>query len=284
MAKARYYKADGTEGGSRELPGALFDGVVNEDVLHQVVKAHLANQRQGTAAAKNRSAVRGGSRKPWRQKGTGRARQGSIRAVQWAGGGRAFPPIPHSWRQKLPRRVKALARRSAFNVRAGDDRIVVAELPRLEAPRTREMRSFLESLGVVEGRVLILSDGVRRTLHLSVRNLPGVEILPFGGESAYDLLRADIVILEESALEGVGDEAPPARGAARTEASEQGDAEGSEASTSATGPTATDEGDAPAAEEPEASAPAREDEEPEADRSEPVTEEPDVDEEEKTDA
>jgi large subunit ribosomal protein L4 len=236
MAKARYYKADGTEGGSRELPGALFDGVVNEDVLHQVVKAYLANQRQGTAAAKNRSQVRGGSRKPWRQKGTGRARQGSIRAVQWAGGGRAFPPIPHSWRQKLPRRVKALARRSAFNVRAGADGIVVAELPRLEAPRTRDMRRFLESLEAAQGNVLILTDGVRRTLHLSVRNLPGVKVLPFGDESVYDLLRADTVIVEESALEAVGDESPtPSRRAAGTDASAQEEAEEPEASESAAG-------------------------------------------------
>lgn len=265
MAKARYYKADGTEGGSRELPGALFDGVVNEDVLHQAVKAYLANQRQGTAAAKNRSQVRGGSRKPWRQKGTGRARQGSIRAVQWAGGGRAFPPIPHSWRQKLPRRVKALARRSAFNVRAGADGIVVAELPRLEAPRTRDMRRFLESLDVADANVLILTDGVRPTLHLSARNLPGVKVLPFGDESVYDLLRADAVIVEESALEAVGDESPPAsRRAGETEASD----------------------DPEEAEEPEASASGGGEEEPAAGGAdgEAVTGDADADEEEKTDA
>ena len=115
MFKARYYKTDGSKGRARPLPTSLFDGVVNEAVLHQVVKAYLANQRQGTAAGKNRSAVAGGSRKPWRQKGTERARQGTIRAPQWVGGGLAFPPIPHSWRQRVPRKVKALARRSAFN-------------------------------------------------------------------------------------------------------------------------------------------------------------------------
>ena len=98
MYKARYYKADGKKGKARQLPDLLFDGVVNESVMHQVVKAYLSNQRQGTAAAKSRGEVRGGSRKPWRQKGTGRARQGTIRAVQWEGGGIAFPPVPHSWR------------------------------------------------------------------------------------------------------------------------------------------------------------------------------------------
>lgn len=211
MAKARYYKSDGKKGKARDLPGSLFDGVVNEDVLHQAVTAYLANQRQGTAAAKNRSAVRGGSRKPWRQKGTGRARQGTIRAVQWAGGGRAFPPIPHSWRQKLPRRVKVLARRSAFNVRAEGDRVVLADLPDLEAPRTREMRVFLEALEAADDKVLLLTDGVNRTLHLSVRNLPGVSIMPFGQESVYDLLQADLVVVERSALDGIEDEAPEAK-------------------------------------------------------------------------
>ena len=96
MFKARYYKADGKKGRARALPDSVFDGVVHESAMHQAVKAHLSNQRQGTGAAKSRSEVRGGGRKPWRQKGTGRARAGTIRAAQWAGGGRAFPPIPHS--------------------------------------------------------------------------------------------------------------------------------------------------------------------------------------------
>ena len=114
MFKARYYKADGKKGRARALPEAIFDGVVNEGAMHQVVKAYLSNQRQGTAAAKTRSDVRGGSRKPWRQKGTGRARQGTIRAVQWEGGGVAFPPIPHSWRKRVPRQVGQSATRRYF--------------------------------------------------------------------------------------------------------------------------------------------------------------------------
>ena len=134
MYKAPYYKADGKKGRARALPEKVFDGIVNESVLHQVVKAHLSNRRQGTAAAKNRSAVAGGSRKPWRQKGTGRARQGTIRAAQWAGGGVAFPPIPHSWRQRVPKKVRALARRSALNDRAENDRVVMADFPAGDAP------------------------------------------------------------------------------------------------------------------------------------------------------
>lgn len=201
MFKARYYKADGKKGRARALPDALFDGVVNEAVLHQVVKAYLSNQRQGTGSAKNRSAVRGGSRKPWRQKGTGRARQGSIRAVQWAGGGRAFPPIPHSWRQKVPRKVKALARRSAYNARAEEDRVVLVDAPAFEVPKTREVRQFLELIEVDGRKVLFLTHGLKETFYLSARNLPNVLVRPFGEESPYEVLWADTVVIEREAMD-----------------------------------------------------------------------------------
>lgn len=206
MFKARYYKADGKKGRARPLPSSLFDGVVNEGVLHQVVKAYLANQRQGTAAAKNRAAVRGGSRKPWRQKGTGRARQGTIRAAQWEGGGRAFPPIPHSWRQKIPRKVRALARRSAFNARAEDDRVVLVDLPTLEKPRTKEIRTFLSALELDGAKVLFLTDGLNRELYLSARNLKNVEVRPFGDESPFDVLRADVILIERGAIDAMASE------------------------------------------------------------------------------
>ncbi len=207
MAKARYYDSDGTAGEARELPGDLFDGVVNDSVLHQAVTAYLANQRQGTGSAKNRSAVRGGGRKPWRQKGTGRARQGTIRAPQWVGGGRAFPPQPHSWRQRLPKKVRALARRSAFNARAQDDRVVVVGEWSWDEPKTRRLMELLATMEV-EGKVLILTDGVRENLVLSARNVPEVQVLPFGHESAYDVLWAKTVIIEGSAIDGQSDEAP----------------------------------------------------------------------------
>jgi large subunit ribosomal protein L4 len=201
MFKARYYKADGKKGRARPLPSSLFDGVVNEGVLHQVIKAQLSNQRQGTASAKNRAAVRGGSRKPWRQKGTGRARQGTIRAAQWEGGGRAFPPIPHSWRQRIPRKVRALARRSAYNARAEEDRVVLVDLPALEAPRTREVATLLKALELAGSQVLVLTHGLNRTFFLSARNLANVEVRPFGEESPYDLLRAEVVLIERAAID-----------------------------------------------------------------------------------
>ncbi|MGE0161433.1 MAG: 50S ribosomal protein L4 [Gemmatimonadales bacterium] len=204
MFKAPYYKADGKKGRARALPESLFDGVVNESVMHQVVKAYLANQRQGTSSAKTKGEVEGGNSKPWRQKGTGRARQGSTRAVQWEGGGVAFPPIPHSWRQRVPKKVKALARRSALNARAEGERVVLADLPKAEKPKTKDVVTFLSAVGA-EGKVLVLTNGKNETLYLSSRNLPYVSVLPFGEESVYDVLWAQTIVIERSAIDGVGE-------------------------------------------------------------------------------
>ena len=208
--KAKYYKADGSKGRARGLPDALFDGVVNEPVLHQVVKAIQANKRQGTAAAKNRSAVAGGSRKPWRQKGTGRARQGTTRAAQWTGGGLAFPPQPHGWRQRVPKKVRSLARRSALNARAVEERVVLVDGFSYDEPKTARLVGFLAGIEA-DGKVLVLTNGTNRNLYLSARNIPGVEIRPFGEESAYDLLWATTVVIEREALET---DAAPAASAA----------------------------------------------------------------------
>lgn len=198
--KARYYKADGKKGRARTLPAPLFNGIVNKGVVHQAVKAYLANQRQGTAAAKTRSDVAGGGRKPWRQKGTGRARAGTIRSPIWAGGGIAFPPIPHSWRQRLPKKVKTLARHSALNDRAENDRVVIADLPEMKSPKTRDLVAFVSAIDV-PGKVLLLTDGVNKNLYLSSRNLSTVSVVPFGEESVYDVLWAHTVLIERGALE-----------------------------------------------------------------------------------
>ncbi len=205
MAKARYYKADGKKGRARALPEALFGEVVNESVLHTVVKAHLANQRQGTASRKSRGMVRGGSRKPWRQKGTGRARQGTIRAAQWVGGGRAFPPQSHSWRQRLPKKVKALARRSALSARAEGDRVVLIDPLDFEKPATRNLVRYLEGIGV-EGKALLLTHGLNHNVVLSARNVPDILVRPFGEESTYDILWSATVVIERPAVEASREE------------------------------------------------------------------------------
>ena len=203
MYEALYFTKDGSAGEGFQLPASLFDGVINKVALHQVVTAYLSNQRQGTAHKKNRAAVAGGSRKPWRQKGTGRARQGTIRAVQWRGGGRAFPPRSRSWTQRVPKQVKALARRSAFNDRAEAGRVWVIEGFDFAQPKTRQLTQLLERLGTV-GKVLILTGEVNKSLYLSGRNLGGVRVLPFGTESPYDVVWSGTVIIEESALAAAG--------------------------------------------------------------------------------
>ena len=201
MLTAKYFNAAGEPGEAFQLPEELFDGVVNDAVLHQVIKAHLANQRQGNASTKTRANVSGGARKPWKQKGTGRARQGSIRAPHWRGGGIVFGPHPRSYHQDVPRKVKALARRSAFNSKAQDEQITVIERLAFEAPRTREAVSLLGKMGVADAkRVLVLTDGNRETVLRSFRNLPNVEVLPFRQASAYDVMKARQVVIEASAL------------------------------------------------------------------------------------
>jgi len=201
MANAPVFTAEGEKKGEQALPAVLFDGTVHEAAMWQAVKVYLANQRQGTAATKTRATVSGGNSKPWRQKGTGRARQGSIRAPHWRGGGNVFGPRANrNFRQDLPKKVRWLARRSAYNVRAQDGSVFLLEPLALEAPKTKAIVSVLDRTGA-QGNVLILTDGYKPAVYLSARNLPGVEVRPFGQESAYDLLWADTVIVETPALE-----------------------------------------------------------------------------------
>jgi large subunit ribosomal protein L4 len=204
MFTARYFSAAGDAGEAFQLPEELFDGIVNEAVLHQTVKAYLANQRQGTHSTKTRAQVAGGGKKIWRQKGTGRARQGTIRAPHWRGGGIVFGPHPRSYHQDVPRKVKALARRSAFNLKAQGEAVTVVERLAFDAPRTRDAVALLGKMGIADARrVLVLTDGSKETVYRSFRNLPNVEILPFAQASAYEVMKARQLVIEQSALESV---------------------------------------------------------------------------------
>jgi large subunit ribosomal protein L4 len=199
--KAPIITIEGERDGERDLPDTLFDGVVHEPAMWQTVKAYLANQRQANASTKNRARVRGGGAKPWRQKGTGRARQGTIRAPQWRGGGRVFGPTPdRNYKQDIPKKVRWLARRSAYNARALDERVLLAGSLDMDTPRTKQVVAMLEKAEAL-GNVLILTDGNRPTVWKSARNLQGVQVKPFGEESAYDVLWSDTVVIEASALE-----------------------------------------------------------------------------------
>jgi large subunit ribosomal protein L4 len=210
MIEAPHYTPAGAKrDASFALPADYFDGTVNEPVLHQAVKVFLNNQRQGTAATKTRSFVSGGNQKPWKQKGTGRARQGSTRAPHWRGGGTVFGPHPRDYRTEIPRKVKQLARRSALNARAREGALHVVERLAFRAPKTAQLAGLLGSLDLEGRKVLVLTAGANENVYLSGRNLPAVEVMPYFEASAYDVLWSDAVVVEEGALTGVMPEPLP---------------------------------------------------------------------------
>jgi large subunit ribosomal protein L4 len=169
-------------------------------VMHQAVKAFLANRRQGTAKTKTRGEVTGGNQKPWKQKGTGRARQGSTRAPNWPGGGTVFGPQPRSYTQIVPKQVRALARKSAMNARAREGAVLLVDALNYSAPKTKAITSLLASLGVADKKVLLLTDGVKPNVYLSARNLGRAHVMPFSDASTYHILWSDVVVIESSAL------------------------------------------------------------------------------------
>jgi len=213
------YAADGTRRAKAvRLPADPFDGTVHEAALHRAVTVYLANQRQGTAQTRTRGFVAGGNQKPWRQKGTGRARQGSIRSPLWPGGGTMFGPHPREYRLSINRKVRRLARTSALNARAREQAIRVIEPLAFEEPKTRRVAELLGRMGIADRRVLMLTESVNPNLILSARNLQNVEVMRYRDASTYDILRAEALLIEEpafgTALEQGGDAAaiaPPER-------------------------------------------------------------------------
>ena len=182
------------------LPESTFDGVINVPVMHKAVTAFLANQRQGNASTKIRKYVIGGNQKPWKQKGTGRARQGSTRAPHWVGGGTVFGPTPRAYDQYVPRQVRALAKKSALNARAREGSIIVIDGFDFDAPRTAALVALTARLGVADKKVLILTDGVKQNLFLSGRNLPNVHVMPYSDVATFHVLWSDVVLVEAGAI------------------------------------------------------------------------------------
>ena len=198
---AATYTALGTAREPVTLPAATFDGTINMPAMHLAVKAYLANQRQGTAYTKTRGLVIGGNQKPWKQKGTGRARQGSIRAPHWPGGGTVFGPHgDRNYDQSLPKKVKQLARRSALNARARESAIYVIDAFTYTEPRTKTLLGLFARLGVDGRKVLVLTDGVKPNVYLSARNLGDALVMPYSDASTYHILWSDVVVIESSAL------------------------------------------------------------------------------------
>jgi len=183
-----------------ELPESTFDGVINMPVMHQAVKAFMANQRQGNASTKIRKYVVGGNQKPWKQKGTGRARQGSTRAPHFVGGGTVFGPTPRPYDEYVPRQVRALAKKSALNARANENAIIVIDSFNFDAPKTAHILSLTARLDVADKKVLILTDGVKQNVFLSGRNIPNVHVMPYTDSSTYHILWSDVVLVEAGAL------------------------------------------------------------------------------------
>ncbi|HJP85751.1 MAG TPA: 50S ribosomal protein L4 [Gemmatimonadaceae bacterium] len=198
--KAPAYTAGGTERERVDLPGDLFDGTINMPVMHQAVKAYLANQRLGLAYTKTRGLVTGGNQKPWKQKGTGRARQGSRRAPHWPGGGTVFGPTGRKYGQTVPRQIRALARKSALNARARENALFVIDSFNYEKPSTKALVSLVEALGAGEKKVLVLTDGMKQNAFLSGRNLQRVHVMPYADVSTYHILWSDVVLIESNAL------------------------------------------------------------------------------------
>ncbi|HEX5013709.1 MAG TPA: 50S ribosomal protein L4 [Candidatus Limnocylindrales bacterium] len=199
MPNAPLYDRTGKSVGSVELADVLFAAPVNAAVLHQVVTAQLAGRRLGTHDTKTRGEVAGGGAKPYRQKGTGRARQGSRSAPHYKGGGAVFGPHPRSYEQRLPRKMKRLALRGALTAKLGDEAVKVIDTFGLEEVRTRDLVGVLGALEA-NGRVLVVAPGRDEKLELSARNLPSVEVILADSLNVVDLLRADVVLIEQPAL------------------------------------------------------------------------------------
>ncbi len=199
----KVYNQEGAEVGSVPLNESLFGVEPNPALVHQYVVNYLANQRQGTAASKGRSEVSGGGTKPWRQKGTGRARAGSIRSPLWRGGGIIFGPQPRNYTRNLPRRMKRGALISAFSDKALHDNIRVIENLELGAVKTKNMATIIDKLGLQTKKCLILDEGENRNLILSVRNLQKVTYLRAPLANAFEVVHADIVLFTKAGLKKV---------------------------------------------------------------------------------
>ncbi|MFD1850705.1 50S ribosomal protein L4 [Oceanobacillus bengalensis] len=204
MPKVALFKQDGSNVGDIELNDAVFGIEPNTHVLHEAVVMQRASMRQGTHDVKNRSEVRGGGRKPWRQKGTGRARQGSIRSPQWVGGGVVFGPTPRSYSYKLPKKVRRLALRSALTSKVNENNLVVLEGISIEAPKTKEVINMLNALSV-DTKVLIVTANKDEVVVRSANNLQSVKVLTVEEMNVLDLLSHDKLILTKDAAEKAGE-------------------------------------------------------------------------------
>ena len=197
-------KIDGSKSGDKiDLSDSIFAIEPNDHAIYLSVKAFLANQRQGTSKSKERGEVRGGGKKPWKQKGRGGARAGTSRSPLWVGGGTIFGPRPRDYRQDLPKKVRRLARKSALSYKAKDSQLLVIEDFNIEQPKTKEFSKILSALKVNGKKVLLLTELNNQNVYKSGRNIPKVKVLEASKASTYDLLNNQILILQKSAVKEI---------------------------------------------------------------------------------
>ena len=201
MAKVAVYKMDGTETGEIELKDSIFDAEVKPAVMHEAVVSYLANRRQGTQSAKTRAEVRGGGRKPYRQKGTGRARQGSIRSPQWVGGGVVFAPKPRDYALKMNKKARRAAIRSALTTRVQESKLLVLEDIALAEVKTKEMQKVLTQFDLKKALILLTESDTNAVL--SARNIPDVKTLPAEQVNVYDVLKYENLVASKAAIEKI---------------------------------------------------------------------------------
>ncbi|MFH5837267.1 50S ribosomal protein L4 [Proteiniclasticum sp. C24MP] len=198
MPTVGLFNIEGKKVGDVSLNEKVFNVEVNKAVLHQVVVAQLANKRQGTQSAKTRSEVRGGGIKPWRQKGTGRARQGSIRSPQWVGGGIVFAPKPRDYRVSLPKSMRRVAMKSALTAKVMENEMIVLENLEFDAPKTKDMVNMLKAFDVK--KALIITSESNENVYKSGRNVEGIQVMPVNNINVYDLLKYDNLIITQDAV------------------------------------------------------------------------------------
>ena len=198
MPKVAVYNMEGKQVGELELNDAIFGVEVNQDLMHKVVVSQLANARQGTVATRSRGMVRGGGRKPWRQKGTGRARQGSIRSPQWVGGGVVFGPQPREYSYRLPKKARRAALKSALSAKAAAGNIVVLDQLKVDEPKTKVMVNMLKALDVQ--KPLVVTAEWDRNVELSTRNIPGAVVAKSVGLNVYDILNSQKLVMTKDAV------------------------------------------------------------------------------------
>lgn len=202
MAKVDILNLAGKVVGDYELADSIYGIEAKEDLIYQVVKAQLANKRQGTSKVKNRSEVRGGGKKPWRQKGTGRARAGSIRAPQFIGGGVVFGPTPRSYKLSVPKKQRRIALKSVLSLKAQANNIYILDEIALSEPKTKEVANFLKTLNN-EGKALFVLEHDNKAAELSIRNLANANYAHFNTINVYDILNSDVLVLTKAAADKI---------------------------------------------------------------------------------